>query len=463
MKNYLMCALLAVSFAGCSSAIENGAPLPSSVLPATDPAASTAVSPIKHIIVVVQENRSFNNIFAGYPGSYSSTFGTAHDGSVIALRPTTFVNPPFEMSGTYSQLEAIADWDSGKMDGFDLARNYLGRSAGKFAYAYLQRSLVKPYWAMANQYVLADHMFASQWGGSFTSHLSLIAGSALLSPTTAIADAPSAVPWGCDAPPGTVTATYASDGSYSATGGPFPCFDQSNSAFGSKTIADALDGAHVSWKYYAPPLISSGGEVWTAFDAIKSVACPNYPGCSTRGLDWQFISTPQTNVLTDISKNALPSVSWVIPDFTDSDHPGSNSNTGPSWVATVVNAVGKTALWKSTAIIVLWDDWGGFYDNLAPPQYGFSGLGLRVPCLIVSPYARPHYVSHTQYEFGSVLKFIEQTFNVPSLGSTDVRANSLVDTLDFRAAPRRFVPIVAPYPASHFQREKSSLRPPDND
>jgi phospholipase C len=135
---------------------------------------------------------------------------------------------------------------------------------------------------------------------------------------------------------------------------------------------------------------------------------------------------------------------------------------GPSWVGDLVNAIGKSKDWNSTAIIIVWDDWGGFYDNVPPPQLDSVGLAIRVPCLIVSPYAKKNYVSHTQYEYGSILKFIEQTFGLGSLHASDVRANSLVDSFDFTQRPRRFVPIRTRFPASFFLSQAPSMRPPDD-
>jgi phospholipase C len=127
----------------------------------------------------------------------------------------------------------------------------------------------------------------------------------------------------------------------------------------------------------------------------------------------------------------------------------------------VVNAVGNSAAWKSTAIIVLWDDWGGWYDSAPPRQLDYLGLGLRVPCIIISPYAPKGYVSHTRYEFGSILKFLEQTFRLQSLGSTDVRANSLVDAFNFTQKPRLFEPFATHHPPSFFRRQHPSEEPPD--
>jgi phospholipase C len=137
-------------------------------------------------------------------------------------------------------------------------------------------------------------------------------------------------------------------------------------------------------------------------------------------------------------------------------------------VAAVVNAIGESKDWDSTAIVVLWDDWGGWYDNAAPPQEDFVGLGERVPCIIISPYARKHYVSHTQYEFGSVLKFAEQIFGLgpvgpSSFGYTDTRANSLEDGFNFAQKPRAFVPIPAPKLKEFFLTRKGSNEPPDTE
>lgn len=434
--------------AACSPAGFSGAGKP--ILPQQVKIAHAGSSPIDHIIIVVQENRSFDNIFAGYPGANTATSGHTHDGSIVPLRPISFTASD-TVADSYTLKNGIADWDNGRMDGFDLPTNQFGAPVGRFPYAFLQRSQVKPYWQMADQYVLADHMFPTEWGGSYEAHLDLIGGSTLLNSGEVVADGPLGYPWGCDAAAGTRTPTWSSKGVY-GTSGPFPCFDDSNSLFGTDTIASVLDSANISWKYYAPALSSSGGALWTAFDSIRSVRY---------GTDWKNIVSPETTILTDAGKS-LAEVSWVMPDFANSDHSGSQSSTGPSWVASVVNAVGKSKFWNSSVIIVLWDDWGAWYDNVPPPQMDFAGLGVRVPCIIISPYARRHYVDHTQYEFGSVLKFVEQNFRLPSLGATDARARSLVDALDFTQPPRRFVPFSAQYAAIHFLRERPSHKPPDD-
>ncbi len=413
---------------------------------------------IKHIVVIIQENRSFENFFAGYPGADAPMFGCAGPSGLKSQRPNASCPAGDTIiplhSITYDSVSlshnwhsSIGDWDHGNMDGF----NAVGLK-GTAAYAYVARPLIKPYWTMAQQYVLADHMFPTEFGGSFTGHLTLIAGTDNLRPEKAEVDYPSVAPDDCDSPPGTRSSTINWRRHESRFTGPFPCFTQFN------TMAQDLDAGGISWKYYATKVLGAG--LWEPFEAIKYVRY---------GRDWRKkIIAPQTLILTDPSEKHLAQVSWVTPSKQDSDHPGGDGHRaqGPAWVASIVNAIGESSYWKSTAIIVVWDDWGGWYDNVPPPQLDFRGLGIRVPCLIISPYAKQGYVSHTTYEFGSILKFIEETFDLPALGPasegyTDTRANSLDDSFDFLQTPRPFTPIISSYPPSYFKSEPASNEPID--
>ena len=136
---------------------------------------------------------------------------------------------------------------------------------------------------------------------------------------------------------------------------------------------------------------------------------------------------------------------------------------GPSWVATVVNKIGLSQYWNSTAIFVVWDDWGGWYDPMPPPQYNSYELGFRVPLIVISPYAKRRYISTQQHEFGSILKFAEENLGLPSLGTTDVRADDLADCFNFNRARRKFVPISSPLHADYFLRQPASSVSPDDD
>jgi phospholipase C len=423
---------------------------------------------ISHIIVIVQENRSFENFFAGFPGANAPMFGCvggtgtgaspfrAHQASSsvcppsdtqVPLHPITFVGPDLK----HDWDSSMVSWDNGRMDGFWK----FGHSSAYDAYAYVEPDLIQPYITLANTYVLADEMFPTEFGGSFTAHLTLVAGNDDISnkPQKAEVDFPDATPGDCDSPPGTTTSYITKLRKEHHGQGPFPCFNQFN------TLAEVMDQAKVSWKYYVTKHVGAG--LWSPFEAIRYVRYRR---------DWhRNIISPQTKILTDPGSNQLASVSWVTPSKADSDHPGDKSDLGPSWVASVVNAIGESPYWNTSAIILLWDDWGGWYDNAAPPQLDFRGLGIRVPCLIISPYSRetsasqPGYVSHTQYEFGSILRFTEETFNLPYIGPedkgyTDERAAPLDDSFDFTQPPRPFVPIQPKYPLSRFLHE-----PPSNE
>ncbi len=440
------CSLVAV-LAACSSSgspTMNPAALPQAAAPA-DGARAGSAGKIKHVIVIIQENRSFVNLFSGFPGADAPTFGYLHDGTKIQLAAVSFKGTGNGLGHGFTA--SLTDWNNGAMNGFDLS----SPSSPTYPYSYLIPSSVTPYWNMASSYVLADRMFPTQFGGSFSAHLNLIAGTDKLTPTLAVTDWASAMPWGCDAPPGTKATTV--DSNRNVKRGPFPCFTQ------FKTMADTLDKSGVSWKYYAPQTVGcsggcdNGGLIWSEFDSIKNVRY---------GPDWSNVINPQTTVLKDAANGNLASVSWVVPDLKDSDHPGNGSDTGPSWVTSVVNAIGQSKDWDSSAIVIVWDDWGGWYDDAAPPQLDFRGLGIRVGCIIISPYAK-NKVIHTQYEYGSILKFIEQTFNVASLGYTDKRAASIADSFDFKQAPRKFAPFKAKYPPAYFLHERPSFQPVDNE
>jgi phospholipase C len=447
LSSLLLLCFLAAVLTGCSYSSAPGVTTISEQASSKKSAVVTNADPstkIKHVIVIIQENRSFVNLFSGFPGADAPTFGYEHDGTQVPLSKIDFGGADL----SHSFLAGVADWNDGAMNGFDTS----SPSAPLYPYSYLDPKLVKPYWSLAKSYALADRMFPTQFGASFSAHLNLIAGTDQLSSTLAVTDWASDTPWGCDAPSGT-TASVVNSKRQVTSKGPFPCFTQ------FKTMADTLDAAGVSWKYYAPQVVGCsgqcdyGGLTFSAFDAISNVRY---------GPDWANVVSPQTTILQDVPNGNLASVSWVVPDFRDSDHPGNKSDTGPSWVASVVNAVGQSQYWNSTAIVVLWDDWGGWYDDAAPPQLDFLGLGIRVGCIVVSPYAKTQVI-HTQYEYGSILKFIEQTFKLASLGYTDERASSIVDSFNFKRTPRSFVPIPAKYPASYFVHEKPSLQPPDRE
>jgi phospholipase C len=435
--------VLYVTFAVVAAACSAPSSSPSYVLPA---ARRYNVTPagkyIKHVVIIVQENRSFDNFFVGFPGAVWSYTGKTHTGKTVHLTAVPF------KKGDPGHLykPAMIEWDNGKMDGFDEVPLPPGLPT-LYAYSYIERSQIIPYWRMAQEYVLADHMFSSEWGASYTAHLQLIAGTTAISKKASIVDLPSAN-GDCGAPTGTFTNLLTIDRRYEPAAGPYPCYTQ------FPTIADALDQANVTWHYY-DQYAPYGGALWDAFRGIKKVY---------DGPDWTTnVTYTPMGVIDDAKAGKLAGVSWVIPGYYNSDHPGVGSDTGPSWVASVVNAVGEGPDWKTTAIVVLWDDWGGFYDNVPPPQQYYFGLGFRVGCIVISPYAKSGYVDHTQYEFGSILKTVEQIFGLNSIGTTDARSNSMLNAFDFTQKARKFKRIPAKYPENFFRAQPQSDQPIDTE
>jgi phospholipase C len=399
-----------------------------------------------HVVILVQENRTFDNLFATYPGADGTRSGKTHDGKRIPLRSADLESPISPNNGYAFWLR---DYNHGKMNDFDLVP--IGKTSGTYVYQYVDPAQIQPYWQMAKAYVLSDHTFQTQGSGSFTAHQDLIRGGTELGGSQSLIDFPTQEPWGCDAPQGTVTSLITAGNRYLRGQGPFPCLTY-------RTLRDLLDANQISWRYYAPAVGGSfGGNLWNAFDAIAAVR---------QGPEWSTnVVSPETDVFTDIDRNTLPAVSWVIPDYQNSDHPGDSSDTGPSWVAQVVNAIGESPAWKTTAILILWDDWGGWYDHVAPPglrQYG--GLGFRVPLIAVSPYAKAGYVSHNRYEFGSIVRFVEDNWDLGTLGTTDAHSADFVnDFFDFTQKFRKFAPIEAQYSKAYFLRQAPSNRPVDDE
>jgi phospholipase C len=437
----------AFAAAGCGSSSGGGGTTPP-VPPPVSPTPAPPGQKIQHVVVLVQENRTVDNLFNGFPGADTVKQGLGqdlnHPGKQITI---ALKRMPLQMqlSPMNTHAQFVTSYDGGKMDGFNTIP--VEHNPGVYVYQYANPADVKPYWDIAKQYVLADRTFSTQGSGSFTAHQDLIAGGTLINATQAIIDNPSNQPWGCDSPtnPPTVTSLITTSGQYLPNQGPFPCLHY-------KTLRDLLDAKGVSWAYYVPPIGSDFGDLWNAFDAIHDVRY---------GSEWKTNVLSSANLLSDIAKNKLAAVTWVCPDFTNSDHPGSKPDAGPSWIAQTVDAIGQSQFWNTTAIFVVWDDWGGVYDHVAPKQIDYQGLGFRVPMLVVSPYAKKGVVSHTQYEFGSIVKFVESTWSLGSLGTTDARANSLGDAFDFSQSPRPFSPIQSKFSRSYFLHQRPSNHPVD--
>jgi phospholipase C len=370
-------------------------------------AAADGIEKITQVVFIIKENRTFDNYFGTFPGADGATSGTISTGEVIPLGQTPDRTPRDISHSFQSAIKAI---DGGAMDQFDLIPG--GNVNGDYlSYTQLTENDIPNYFALARYFTLADAMFSSLTGPSFPNHLYTVAaqsGGAINNPAN------SGGKWGCDSDVGSTVAVMDADGNITH---PYPCFDFT-------TVADSLETSGQTWKYYAPNEGQSG-YIWSALDAIGHIRLTDL---------WQQHVVPPAQFILDASNGQLPNVSWVVVG-TGSEHPPGSSCVGENLTVRQLNAVMRGPQWSSTAVFVTWDDFGGFYDHVPPPQADNLGFGPRVPLLIVSPYARPGFISHTVYEFSSLLKFVETRWNLSALTKRDDQANDLLDSFDFSQPP----------------------------
>jgi len=413
--------------------------------------AGLGVTAIQHVIVIFQENRTPDNLFQDpnliANGADIVSSGINSKGQTIPLQPGALA-AVYDLNHAHAAF--LQMYDNGKMDGADKVQVYCSTGSTNCPppnpqFAYVYPSDVAPYFTLAETYTFADRMFQTNQGPSFPAHQFIISGTSAPTATSPLFAAENTVPTasaaGCAAPSNVTVAMIDPNGNESST--QYPCFEHSN-------LTDLLDAQSFSWRYYAP----SATSIWTGPNAIQHIRF---------GQDWNYVIIPQTQVLTDIAGGNLAAVSWVIPGGQASDHPAGNNGSGPSWVASIVNAVGKSPYWANTAIFITWDDWGGWYDHVAPPVINSYEYGFRVPLIVVSPYAKPAYISHVTHDFGSILKFIEKTYNLPSLGYADAQADDLSDCFNFGQTPLSFHNLTAPLDAEHFLNDKQPPTDPDDE
>jgi phospholipase C len=436
-------ASLVLALAGCAAQ----APLAAPDRSAPQYEAPSQKYPIEHVVIIVQENRTVDNLFNGFPGADTVRSGKTSDGRTIALQQIHLDSPDALGHGHDA---FTTEYDGGAVDGFNLVKATCTRhrACTPTAYGYVPKSDVAPYWQLASEYTLADHLFQSNQGPSFPAHQYLVSGTSTLKNGSPLRAAENGVrpngkgTGGCDAPAGSHVEAIDQQGRQRLR--VFPCFDRIS-------LMGEANHAGISWRYYQAV---KGAGIWNAPDAVRAVRY---------GASYANVRAPSKRILTDIASGDLASITWVTPTLPESDHPGANQGTGPSWVASIVNAIGASQYWNSTAIFVVWDDWGGWFDHVAPVVKNSYELGFRVPLIVISPYAKPHYVSHVPYEFGSILKFTEETFGLPSMKTTDERAGDLSDCFDFQSRPHAFRNIAAPDPAGYFLRQPDHPQSPDDD
>ena len=403
-------------------------------------------NPIKHVIFMVKENRTFDHYFGKYPGADGATVGktlkcTQGGGCVpgpdYPLKPAPYVQPHDITHGFASGLYAI---NGGQMDGF----NIIGEGDDMSGYVQHSRKTLPNYWAYADRFVLADHFFTSMYGPTFPEHLYTVAAQSNgVVDNKTNADTPGSY---CDDPQEYTKKfedhlskrdvktimkleDHITDEIPDQLIRIAQYWEDTRTCFNIKVLPDELEAAHVSWKYYGLP------DQWmNGLQAIQHVRF---------GPMWNNVQDPD-QILADLKHGDLPAVSWLIPpEGSANEHPGAGTDVcvGENWTVEHVNAVMKSKYWKSTAIVIVWDDFGGFYDHVVPPHYDVMGLGPRTPGLIISPWTRGGdnpdggSIDHTTYEFSSVLRFIEELHGLDPMTERDAQADPLTGAFDFTGEP----------------------------
>jgi phospholipase C len=458
--------------------------------------AHAQITSFQHVVVIFQENRTPDNLFQGLCTSSSkcSTTPTTSQYNIqtsnwLDKTSSTGVTQPglvplanaYDLSHAHKAFTTQCDLDATtgncKMDGAaGVSCSGTCPTKPQFRFVDNTTGILNPYLALATQYGWANFMFQTNQGPSFPAHQFIFGATSAPSETddhigTFASENMSGTGTGagCIAQSGVLVQLINSAGVENPSNKIFPCFEHN-------TVADLLKPLNISWRYYAP----GAGSIWTGPNAIRHICVPVNGQCT--GTDWvdNVDAVNPADVLTDVSSPTcnLRQVSWVIPTGANSDHARSNNGGGPSWVASIVNAIGNSACknadgssyWDSTAIFITWDDWGGWYDHepptiLASPQGGYQ-LGFRVPLVVVSAFTPAGIINNNRHDFGSIIRFIEHNFGITegALTFADARAtNDLTGFFVLTQPPRPFQPIVSALNAAFFLNDKTPMTPPDDD
>jgi phospholipase C len=427
--------------------------------PLVPPRVEGSDSKIQHLIFIVQENHSFDDYFGTYPGvngfssdaaipinpndtrlGYVRPFhlnvsqpiliwgdelppGVADPDDLQQVNSSTPYHFDSESIGrdlSHAWTVAHKAYDNGKMDGFVAAEG------STLTMGYYDRSDIPYYWDYADQYVLDDNFFSSLMGPSFPNHLYIASGTS--GPVTNLP------PLCLQSPCRWILNGHVVDN-------PPANFNWQGVSLDWATLAQEMSSDNISWAWFDGNAKPTKSNIWDVLPLFT------YFQNNPDQLDEHVRNTPV--FLNDIQNGQLPLVSWIIPGEwvpptypaacqgqSPSEHPPARSDCGMDYVSYLVNQVMQSQYWESSAIIITWDDYGGFYDHVPPPQVDAFGEGFRVPTLVISPWAKHGYVDHMQYEFASLLRLAEDTFNLPTLGTRDVGANDMMNSFDFNQTPQ---------------------------
>jgi phospholipase C len=364
---------------------------------------TAAKTPIQHLIVLMQENHTFDNYFGTYPGADGIPAGTCMPVDPFDASNTNCVRP-FHIGNSpitdldHSQPTFKLQYNNGNMNGFVYALNQRNQN-GTIAMGYYDGTDLPYYWNLADHYVLFDRFFSSDAAGSPENHMYWVA----------------AIPGNSRV----VTVGYGDD---------------------VPTIFDRLEASGISWKFY----------VQNYDPTITYRTLSQVPGNRASQVIWvpllnfdRFIDNPKysshivdlNQYYTDLENGTLPAVAYIAPSGA-SEHPPGSVRSGEKFTKGLIQALLRSSAWDSSAFLLVYDDWGGWYDHVKPPKVDAHGYGFRVPALLVSAYARTGYIDHTQLDFTSILKFIEENWGVAPLTQRDANANSFVGAFDFSKPAR---------------------------
>lgn len=382
---------------------------------------------IRHIVFLVKENRTFDHLFGRFPGADGATEGMTCDGTIVPLERARDDSP----GAGHSFQAGIVAINGGRMNCFDRL------DSGKHLEGYVQfhEDQIPSYWAYARAFTLADRFFSSSYGPTAVEHYWIIAsqsdrfvdnerpleGQGGEEPIGEYCDDPLERAWSfprlseeeeaeiyrLEEVPDVkaVRATWVER---------WPCHD-------IRILPDLLERRGISWKYYTGPS--------PYFMVIQGIPHVRYGPMWEKVVSWQ-------RFVPDVEAGDLPSVSWLVPPADLSDHPGYGAMcAGENWTGQQLNAIMRSPEWKHTAVVLTWDDFGGYYDHVPPPHVDIYGYGPRVPAIVISPWSRPGAIWSETADFSSVLRFIETVFDLPALTERDANANDLLSTFDFEQRP----------------------------
>jgi phospholipase C len=393
--------------------------------------ATGASSPITHVVILFLENHSFDNVLGGFCASPpdghepcdGATRGRLHNGTRIPLHPQPDIVP--EVSHT--RQSAILSMDGGKMDGFNLIANCQG-AAGYQCYTQSFQSQIPNLWALAGHFVVADHIFEDYPTPSWASHMVLASSTmdGFIGDNPGVHNGQNGGPnWGCDSQK---DAPWSNGHAVSLVPSCIPNQDGQGPYRPSPvryvpTIFDRIQTAGRTWKIYAGDA-TEGGDGWAW------AICPTFYDCLGSSQRQNLVA--DSELLTDAQAGTLPSLAVVAPSYADSEHNGRSMSVGDNWIGSVVSALENGPEWGSTAIFITYDDCGCFYDHVAPP---WPRLGLRLPMVIVSPYARAGFTDPGVGSIDSILSYVEHTFGLSPLTRNDASAYDFSNAFDDAQAP----------------------------